>query len=502
MKTYDKFKKLDINCSAIGFIQSEPFFEYFCTPKGAKIIGSAGVDGIHYCFIKGFGETVFAVSPANLPCDYVHPLARSFEDFLRLVLSCGDFAAVEQAHFFNKEQFNAFINENQPNSEQTELLNTLSNKLSLTPMEQPFEYIKELQQSFDYSKIKYSAEYYENVVAEPADEISEWKVYYDGGFWTKSHRSRAGNEIYINKCFEWDNKTLYVPAVYACGKGMVVDICVKVNPLLVKAYIDKWMPLHQYEYKMSDEQREQAERENPLNFDFIAKLEVNGKELSQQHGSSTSWIPEACLPDGTENREEEKMLLEHYGMDSGFSWSIHRISFPWKTKRKPNICSIKLNLEQMPVSVDGLHFKNPALGDTINIVHPISGENHTLTVCEYEQKTLDFNRTELSDYDFPKYNTVMTYTLSPDLPDRKFRVCDCVRNDSPKYIGVQCTDGNSSSIAVIGGADGPTALFFSHGKEKNFHIACSALHFEPTDDIEWKTVFSEKLTDDMQIDLI
>jgi hypothetical protein len=40
---------------------------HFCTPKGAKVIGWAGVDGIHYCFVRGFGEMVFAVSPMNTP---------------------------------------------------------------------------------------------------------------------------------------------------------------------------------------------------------------------------------------------------------------------------------------------------------------------------------------------------------------------------------------------------------------------------------------------------
>lgn len=68
---------------------------YFCTPKGAAIIGWAGVDGIHYCFVDGFGETVFAVSPMNVG-DYVHPVARNFEDLLRLLLSCVDMAALEQ----------------------------------------------------------------------------------------------------------------------------------------------------------------------------------------------------------------------------------------------------------------------------------------------------------------------------------------------------------------------------------------------------------------------
>ena len=85
---YQKFKNLPINFSAIGLEQTPATSDYFCTPKGATIIGWAGVDGIHYCFIEGFGDMVFAVSPCNLPGDYVHPLAENFEDFLRLMLMC------------------------------------------------------------------------------------------------------------------------------------------------------------------------------------------------------------------------------------------------------------------------------------------------------------------------------------------------------------------------------------------------------------------------------
>lgn len=498
MNMYNRFKSLDIDCSAIGFEQNENYVEYFCTPKDAQIIGCAGVDGIHYCFIKGFGETVFAVSPSNLPGDYVHPLARNFEDFIRLVLSCGDLAAVEQAHAFSKKQFNEFIKANQPTVEQASLLKTLADKLSLTPIDRPFDYIKQLQQLFDYSEIKYNAEYYEIVDDDTSTFTSEWKVYFDGGFFVNRSRSRAGTEISINKYFQWGDKTLYVPAVYSCAKGIVVDICVKVDTLQFQSYIDKWMPLLQNEDSMSDEQISQAESENPLNFDFFTKVEVNGKMLCNYRGCSISWLPESCMPEETENDKEAKAVLEHYGMDLNCGWTVHRLSFSWKTNRRPNIKSIKLNLEKPPVLINGLHFKNPKLGDIINFVHPVSGVNHILTVCGYEKDTLDFAAKELSDYDFPKYNTVMTYTITPELSDAKFHVCDCLHNDTPRYIGVQ-SEGNASSIGIIGGADGPTAIFAAHKSDNKLHSACSALRFEPTDDVEWKMVFREKMCEDIEV---
>ena len=63
--------KLDL--SNIGLQRGEKESGYFCTPVGAKVIGWAGVDGIHFCIVKGFGELIFAVNPTYDPGHYVHP---------------------------------------------------------------------------------------------------------------------------------------------------------------------------------------------------------------------------------------------------------------------------------------------------------------------------------------------------------------------------------------------------------------------------------------------
>ena len=90
---YEIFRASGIDLGALG---AAPGGEaYFCTPRGAQIIGSEGADGVHYCFAPGYGDTVFAVSPGNAAPDYVRAVARSFTDFLRLLLACGHGAAVE-----------------------------------------------------------------------------------------------------------------------------------------------------------------------------------------------------------------------------------------------------------------------------------------------------------------------------------------------------------------------------------------------------------------------
>lgn len=107
----------------------------------------AGMDGIHFCFVRGFGGVVFSVTPMNLVPNLVHPLANNFEDFLRLLLACGDSAALEQAWMWDKSQFEAFLQNNPPTQDQQGTLSELAEKTKLTSMKQPWAYIKELQAS-------------------------------------------------------------------------------------------------------------------------------------------------------------------------------------------------------------------------------------------------------------------------------------------------------------------------------------------------------------------
>lgn len=100
-KTYQKFLKSGIDLAALGVGRGENE-TYFCTPRGASFIGWEGVDGIHYCFVRGYDGVVFAVSPENAAPDYVHAVARDFADFLRLLLSCGHGSAIEQCWQWNR----------------------------------------------------------------------------------------------------------------------------------------------------------------------------------------------------------------------------------------------------------------------------------------------------------------------------------------------------------------------------------------------------------------
>ena len=130
MTTYQKFKSLPIDHSAIGLEQSDTDVTYYCTPKDAHIIGWAGVDGIHYCTIPEFGEMIFAVSPMNFG-DCVHPIARNFEDLLSLLLFCADMAVWEQCYAWDEEQFKAFLIDCPMTEKQKAVLNVIREEFKL-----------------------------------------------------------------------------------------------------------------------------------------------------------------------------------------------------------------------------------------------------------------------------------------------------------------------------------------------------------------------------------
>ena len=500
------FNKLKIDLSPLGFMQNGDFEFYYCTPKNAKIIAAMGVDGIHFCIIPQFGEMIFAVSPMNFG-DCVHPIARNFEDLLRLLLDCVDVSVLEQCYAWDKEQYKAFLTDYPVTEKQQAVLDEIKNKCSLEAMNDSFEYIKKLQAEFDLSQITYTEDYYDSEMNTAAPDIpAEWAVYYDRGYWKKNTNGRAGEEISVNKHFVCGDEIWYIPAVYSCSKGLVIDFCIEIDPEKVKSFIDKWYFTIENNERLTREIREQMEAENPMESDFMFNLQVNGKTMVSEYGSSVSWIPESCLSEGIKSESESKELINHYGLDETRAWIFRRCSCPWVTKRKPVIKSVKLKSERTPTAIQGIHFKNPSVGDEIKFTHPIHNTEHKLTVISYKKQEFPINGFQNKEYEFPTHHTAMEYTLEPDLSDSNFKVCDCVENESPKRkeqnnFEPQATY-DACVVAVIGGADGPTAVFTSSASNKEQHTALSALRFEPADDIDWKIVFREKLTEDIEVDLL
>lgn len=503
---YKKFCELNINLSAVGLIPGDTKGGYFCTPKGAKVVGWAGVDGIHYCFIKGFGDMVFAVDPTSTPGNYVHPLARNFEDFLRLLLACGDLAAVQQIYAWDEETFNAFLRDNPVTKEQQALLDFIQEKFSLTPMEEPFADVKTLQAAFDYDSIPFKREYYEGIPLAPETSErkmpKEWKVYFNGDFYESRGNGRAGTEITIEKEFFWNGNDWYIPAVYNCGKGLVVDLCIALDSEAIIAYYEKWGIGEDRQEPFSKEERRQMAQENPVNVDFRLKAEVNGKVQRKWSGSGIGWMPKACLLSEEENTEEADAVMEHYHLDRTKGWTFRRISIPWATKTKPVLRTLALEFEPEMIPVQGPRFVTPQVGESISFQHPVTGATHTLTVLDYQREQFPKERFQAEEFEFPENFTQMTYTVTPELPKGEYSIKDVCNSDTPKRK-VSADGPAACSVGIIGVGAGPTAVFVAgKGTTVEAQVACSALRFEPAETVEWEMIFRRKPCENIQVKLM
>ena len=180
----------------------------------------------------------------------------------------------------------------------------------------------------------FRSEYYELMPEpEPAGppERPEWKVYFENGFGSRHFgHDKPGKELPVGQTFTWGGKTWHIPAVYSCGKGLVVDLCVEIDPAELRTFMEKWR-LDREDRELSPEDQERRDAENPMNVDYDPAVTVNGRELRRRSGNGFGWVPDSCRSpeeQGQRNQGdwEAIWLMEHYGLDPEKGWTsrLHR----------------------------------------------------------------------------------------------------------------------------------------------------------------------------------
>lgn len=473
-----QFLKAQIDLEPLGLIMDGPFEAYFCTPKGARIFARSGVDGIHFCFVRGFGETVFTVSPMNGRENCVHPVAKSFRDFLRLLLALHDAAAIEQAWQWNAAQLEEFEQKHPSSDEQLAALDKLVFTFHLRPMAEPWKYIHTVQSGFDYGKLRFSEEFYDDDTPDMTDE--PWQVTFEGTFW--GAHGKPGKELKLDAAFSWSGDEWLVPAAYVCREGIVLDLCKRVSVERLFSFREKWeLSPDNDGSNWSDAKQICASAENPLEEDFRAELIVNGKTLPCRHGCALCWNP--LYPEG--NDLEEKRVRLHYKLDELDGWNIWRISFPWEGKKETRPRTLSLHLRESPVHIPGPEFTPEKAGDSITFTLPGAQQTYTLTA-------LALHTEELPLFGETVYTTELAYDIAPEPPGGSVTLRDFAEAIRVSPQG----DFSGCAFGVIGGADGPVAL--AMGRD----IACSQVRREKERRVTWTLMFREKRKECLQIMLL
>lgn len=333
------------------------------------------------------------------------------------------------------------------------------------------------------------------------------KVYYSGNYWGGHKFEHAGKEISVKKEFLWGGLKWYIPSIYICSKGLVVDFCIEIPKDRIENYYKRWSQ-DKRTAGLSEEELEQMEKENPFSIDIEASARINGKELEHSRMCAAGWHP--CEVEREQIGDVQEELMEYYNCDRNQGWRFIRASFPWKTARKPQIRTLLLTLNERPAAYSGIHFTTEATcgRQEIMCIHPVTKQEYKITTYECKTATLPETPHHFSKaMKYPKQFYMLTYSISPELPQEEFRIKDCAASDKPKSIGIDSLTSNeisSAGVSIIGGAEGPTAIFIAgkNSEENNMRLACSSLHFIPVPKVEWRTIFYVKENKDFNIEII
>ncbi len=445
MGLFEEYIASGADLSALGFSRCDPEPGYFCDPIGARVIGAVGVDGIHFCTVPGAGEYVFAVLPMDgTPGEggYVRAVARSFSDFLGLLLSCRDTEAICRACALDRDQFLSYVSGIEQTGEVSAALDAVR-ALGVEPVADAYGYLRAVREEIDCEKLEYGEEYRELVSV--AVRL-RWNVGFDGAFFSED--GEDAEPIIKDVRFVWGGENFTIAGIYRFGRGFVADIARQVDPEAVCRVM-----------QAPDGDSDDGENgRGPFAFSFTARLRVGGGTAKCTRMSAEIWtgLPESIGSVGYE-------ICRRYMLDTSYAYQIFRLSFPYT---RGDEAPVSLDMETRPSRVRVAVMDDPREGDEVKFRHPVGGDEYTLTVTSAEAFVKHIPGGE---YVLPDRFASITYTVAPEFRD-ELTVTDADPGDQPKRRR-GASSGEfydvTDAIGIIGGADGPTSYFIlSPGGER------------------------------------
>lgn len=325
---------------------------------------------------------------------------------------------------------------------------------------------------------------------------TDWKVFYQGDPRRHVHRDHRGKEFSLHREFTWGEETWFLPALYLCGQGIVLDMFLRAEPEKERAFRKKFgLDENNDGTDLSEEVRLAAEAEDPLGAAFKPALRLNGKQICGAWGTGMYFRP------GLEAESSMKETLTHYKLDIRYGWAFHRWRFPVPGVRQKELRSLELLLKREKTAMPGPVFDLSAPGARAVFTDPW-GQTHTLqAVCMEPQRLEERHFPGMENREMPRYFTLMQYVLEPDLDSDRYALTDAKDGDRPRPGNTgKKGAGGAAAIGIIGGADGPVTVFLAGGSSRK-KTACSSLRFEPSEFHSWRITFYEKKLPDITVKL-
>lgn len=467
---YQKFRTSSIDITPLGLITGPEESDSVYTPARSRMVAWAKNLQYHFCQVEGFGSTIFAVDPSAPPGDCVHPVAKSLEDFIGLLVACVDSALIAGAYQLSSCLFQQLRSAVRQDNRTTTVLRALNNNFRPPVIDDPFEYISQLQRGFAYETLPLRADYFEWCPIRPGK--LRWDVGFGTGFAEHCDKAKAGQELRLNRSVQWSGEQWQIPSVYLCENGIVVDSYLEIPAEAMVKFHEKWDIRSQSQ--MSAEEQMRKKLDDPMGLEIHGSLTVNDKPVPLRKTSELRWDPTQ------KNDWHSRRTLEHYGLDRNKAYFLRREHFMRRGKNPP-IREMALTLQAAPASVPGQRFIAPRNGDTMTFAHPTTGQLHTLKVIAQTREALDPNF--LSNH--PCCYTRLSYTLDPDLNGELFSIVDCDPGDP-----------------FESSPEAPMSALLSGKIPAGGHFALSSMRYAPADTITWRMIFRQTLRPDVSLRLL
>lgn len=331
---------------------------------------------------------------------------------------------------------------------------------------------------------------------------NDWRVCFDGGFCHP--RGRAGTELRLDRQLRWNGQDIFIPAAYLCGRGLVLDLLVRVRAEALRAFCEKWSLSPENDGSgMSEDEFERCSEENPLAQRLSLRLLVNGTPLPDSVFSSIVWNP--VFP---QENAAMSAAMRHYRLDPACGWCLRRYRFAWVTKRRPTLRTLDVTLRTPMVRISGPTFPLRA-GESVSFPHPVTGQTHTLRATSLTEEALDvpYEAALSGALAIPNHCWRLGYTITPELPAHSYSLHDVSLPDAPRLAAeVPQADGSAdvpgaACVGIIGGSDGPTVIFLSAKVGPDEHAVFSSPSFDPRPCPTWRMEFSRRPCADMTLRL-
>lgn len=481
MNDLQKFFSSSLDTADIGLETDLELESSVFTPTDARILGRAN-EHIHFCCCPD--GTILGVDRCAAPGENILPIAASFPEFLGLILACKGTYPLLRARYWSRMKFEAHAQTCTLSLKQRSILRAIENIYHPPKISDPYDALIAFQDGFDYDSIRLHPDYDEHCPIRPGKNT--WSVTFDSDLFPYLPEGRPCKERVMEKSFTLGAEQWQIPAIYTCDKGIVVD-CIEQIPLeAIRAFTEKWQHLDQAE--LSRRQKLQMDAQRP-GFGWMgAALKVGSNTIHNYTSHQLSWNPLEC------DNWKARMVCAHYGLDIEKAWVIRRYCFNHRIKKKTVLTPLSIQLRPEETSIPGPCFTAAAAGESLDFIHPVTGQSHKLTVLDFSREALDPNFL----YNPPCHYCVLTYDLDPPLGRDQFLIQDTAENDPLRTPVGQAPEG----AVVIGGADGPTAIFFTAPKSKLANAAASSLHYEPAEQVTWQLVFKEKRAEAVTVELL